>query len=254
MRNNYFCLKLCWAIAICNSCSLVKKYDEPGDSVVNLENLECELAFQSLCQNGQKEALERFKTAAKTGSLAARLFLVFLYGEGVGTDVDIEESQKYMLSISSDMKTKNDQEKIQLYKAEFQWMKGLLEKKISSQKILGAVYGNIAYMYLRGWGTEKNPQSAFDYGKEAVSYGNIFSCYEVGKMYQDGVVVKQDFQKAYSLYKVAADKGNAFANYQLGIMYRDGLGVEKNELKSNEYFQKAEFVVKKLERTKKHSE
>jgi TPR repeat protein len=216
-----------------------------------VENLECKLAFHNLCQNQQKESREQFKIAAESGSLAARLFLIFLYGEGVGTDVDIEEAQKYMLSISSEMKTKNDQEKIQLYRGDFQWMKGLLEEKISSQKILGAVYSNIAYMCLRGWGTEKDLQSAFDYGAEAVRYGNIFSCYEVGKMYQDGVVVKQDFQKAYSLYKVAADKGNAFANYQLGIMYRDGLGVEKNEMKYKEYFKKAEFVVKKYDREKR---
>ena len=51
--------------------------------------------------------------------------------------------------------------------------------------------------------------------------------YDLGKMYEDWVVVKQNFQKAYSLYKVAADRGNPFANYRLGIMYRDGLGVKK---------------------------
>ena len=248
MRKSYLCLQLCGAMVICSSCSLANKLDESRETAVSLENLECELAFHSLCQNQSKKAINQFKIAAKSGSLAARLFLIFLYGEGVGTDVDIEETQKYMLSISSDMKTKSDQEKILLYKGEFQWMKGLLEEKISNQKILGAVYGNIAYMYLRGWGTEKNLQSAFDYGKEAVSYGNIFSCYEVGKMYQDGVIVKQDFQKAYSLYQVAADKGNAFANYQLGIMYRDGLGVKKDELKYKEYFKKAAFVVRKKEK------
>lgn len=76
-------------------------------------------------------------------------------------------------------------------------------------------------------------------------FGNLFAHYELGKMYESGVVTKQDLHKAYSLYKIAADGRNPFANYRLGIMYRDGKGVEKDELKSQRYLQKAKFVLEK---------
>jgi len=205
-------------------------------------------ALLHLCEKSEKDyqlAFDHFLKAAKNDSLAARLFLIHLYGEGVGTKVNHQEAEKWMFQVSTAMKKLSVQEKVERFKNDFEWVKSIAEQKQLPTSLQGIAAGIFGYMYLRGWGIDKNDELAFVYLSKAVHLGNIFSNADLGKMYQEGLGVTQDFRKARWMYEIAATHGYAPAYYRLGILYRDGLGCKKNSKKAEELFLKAKFIVEK---------
>ena len=143
------------------------------------------------------------------------------------------------------MKQINCQNKIDLFKNDFENLKQIVEKQQTTNSLLGAYEGIIGYMYLRGWGTEKNYKKAFRHLEKSTSLGNVFSNVDLGKMYQEGFGTKQNYFKAFYLYRLAADKGISAANYRLGIMYEKGLGVKQNTQKAEEFLKKGSFMAEK---------
>ena len=202
-----------------------------GNEFFDSRAVQCETAFNFLCEEDYERAFNEFKKSAEDSILIARLFLIYLYQEGIGTEIDIQEAERLMMIVSSEMKTKSDREKIDEFRLDFEWIKQIAKDKLCEGSILGAIYNNLGYLYLRGWGTEKNTKKAFKYLKKAVELGNILAHVDLAKMYQEGLATKQDYQMAYYLYKIAAEKGNSIANYRLKITEKEGLGMlEKKAL------------------------
>lgn len=222
--------------------------NEVLQSIISNANIH-EKALHHLCKNtkeAQQLAFEYFQETANNGSLAARLFLIHINGEGIGTAVNHEKAEKWMLQVSSEMKQLSTQERTNLFKKDYEWIKDINKRKQLPVPIQGATSGILGYMYLRGWGTEKNDEQAFVYLSKAVHMGNIFSNADLGKMYQKGLGgVAQDYREARSMYEIAAKHGYTPAYYRLGILYRDGLGVKKDPRKADELFKKATSIVKK---------
>ena len=121
-----------------------------------------------------------------------------MYLQGVGTEADEKEAEKYLCK--------------------------------------SAGYGNthaayqLAKLYIRQE-TEKlqrNPKEIPDYKKikqvlkwlEAASeQGNSFADYDLGKLYTDGELIAKDMEKAFHHLHKAADADNAYAWYRLGRLY-----------------------------------
>ena len=121
-----------------------------------------------------------------------------MYLQGVGTEADEKEAEKYLCK--------------------------------------SAGYGNthaayqLAKLYIRQE-TEKlqrNPKEIPDYKKikqvlkwlEAASeQGNSFADYALGKLYTDGELIAKDMEKAFHHLHKAADADNAYAWYRLGRLY-----------------------------------
>ena len=121
-----------------------------------------------------------------------------MYLQGVGTEADEKEAEKYLCK--------------------------------------SADYGNthaayqLAKLYIRQE-TEKlksNPEEIPDYEKikqalklltAASEQGNSFADYALGKLYTDGKLIAKDMEKAFHHLHKAADADNAYAWYRLGRLY-----------------------------------
>ena len=199
----------------------------------------------SLPASISKTNFNRIIELAEKGCLSARLLLIHLYIEGIGININMPEAEEWMLKVSSQMHQINDQDKIILFKRDFEEIKENIKKHINNNALLGVNEGILGYMYLRGWGTDKSNDKAFFHLNTAVELGNIFSMVDLGKMYQEGMGTKQDYLKAYHLYQAAADKGISAAYYRLGFMYEKGIGIEKDINKAEECFAKSQFMIDK---------
>jgi hypothetical protein len=182
---------------------------------------------------------------AEKESLVARLMLIHMFTEGIGVEKNINEAEKWMLMLSSQMDQTDSQNKIQKFKDESDF----LEKKILNNRCesneLAIFKAILGYMFLRGWGVEKNYDLAFRYLKESADLGNALSNVDLGEMYQKGLGTERDFFEAFHRYRFAASKGVAVAFYRLGLMYEKGIGVEKNSKKAEEFFQQVDLKIRK---------
>ena len=69
--------------------------------------------------------------------------------------------------------------------------------------------------------------------------GNARGCFNVARMYRQGIGVTRDEATAAGLYSQACDKGDADSCEQLGMMHQFGRGVPKDEAKGFELCQRA---------------
>lgn len=87
---------------------------------------------------------------------------------------------------------------------------------------------DVAEMYEKGKGTDKNQSQAFAWYSKAAQQGDVKAAYKLGVAYLKGNSVDKDFDAALKWLKVAAGKDYARAHYYLGEMYEKGLGVRKD--------------------------
>ena len=93
---------------------------------------------------------------------------------------------------------------------------------------------NLAMMYARGEGVEKDLATAGRWFLAAAEQGNVEAQARIGAMYARGLGVEQDYQKAARWLHDAAQRHHAHAQYELGVLFANGQGVPRDE--SNAYF------------------
>lgn len=130
---------------------------------------------------------------------------------------------------------------------------------------------DIGYMYLKGYGVQKdakkamewfkkssdlgfsggsnnigiayytieNYTQAFRWFKKAAQQGNKNAQMNLAKMYEEGKGTTRDLNAAVEWYKKAAQQGNTKAQNRLGILYQNGKGVKKDQQTATKYFEKA---------------
>ena len=64
--------------------------------------------------------------------------------------------------------------------------------------------------------------------KASAEQGNAAAQWQLGSMYQDGILVEKDVATAVHWYRLAACQGIHEAQYRLGKMYSLGLGVAQD--------------------------
>ena len=74
--------------------------------------------------------------------------------------------------------------------------------------------------------------------KASVS-GYSKACYQIGRIYAEGLGVPRDYKEAYDMFSDAAEHGLAQAQYRLGKLYQNGLGVTKDHSRACLWLQKA---------------
>ncbi len=75
--------------------------------------------------------------------------------------------------------------------------------------------------------------------KPLAEQGLPFAAYNVALLYTKGQGVQKDPAEAAKWYRVAADKGIPEAQYNLGLLYSTGSGVPKDEKQAADWFEKA---------------
>lgn len=98
---------------------------------------------------------------------------------------------------------------------------------------------NLALMYTRGQGVEKNPREAVRLLKLAVEQGYEPAMNNLAVLYELGDGVEKDEKEAAKLYRLLAERGNVVAQCNLALMYSMGRGVEKNEKEAARFYELA---------------
>lgn len=104
----------------------------------------------------------------------------------------------------------------------------------------------IGYLYLNGYGVQKNEKKALDYLQRATDQNYDLAQSLMAYLYAEGKLVSKDKKKSLLLYQKAADQGNVSALLNLGILYYTGDGVDKNVNKALDYFNKVPLVQKPI--------
>ena len=89
---------------------------------------------------------------------------------------------------------------------------------------------NVALMYERGIGVEKNEKQAVVWYGKAAAQGNMAAQYNLGVLYENGRGTAVDFSKANAWYRKASVQGDALAIGNLGMLYVRGQGVTENKV------------------------
>ena len=89
---------------------------------------------------------------------------------------------------------------------------------------------NVALMYERGIGVEKDEKEAVAWYEKSARQGNAAAQFNLGVLYENGRGTKIDYAKANEWYRKASVQGDALAIGNLGMLYIRGQGVKENKV------------------------
>jgi uncharacterized protein len=89
---------------------------------------------------------------------------------------------------------------------------------------------NVALMYERGIGVDKDEKEAVSWYDKAAAQGSAAAQYNLGVLYENGRGTDIDFAKASESYRKASLQGDALAIGNLGMLYVRGQGVKENKI------------------------
>ena len=171
----------------------------------------CSLAGQYLRGQGVEqsdaEAYSLFYMAAtheKQPNAYAQYQLGKLYRDGIGTEVNLEESRLWYARAYTGFLA--------------------MEETMADD----CLYYRLGSMNMTGTGTEVDLEKARYYFEKAAELGNADALYGLGKLYLKPEFPDYDPAKAVEYLEESASKGNAFAKYQLGKLLCQGELVPKD--------------------------
>lgn len=99
---------------------------------------------------------------------------------------------------------------------------------------------NLAYFYLRGFGTARSNEDYFKMSKKSCDLGGIHAgCMQLGEAYFYGRGVEISFKDAQKNFEKSCTANNAISCFYLGRIYDEGLGFLKSKTLAKQYFTKA---------------
>lgn len=97
----------------------------------------------------------------------------------------------------------------------------------------------LADCYDKGWGTDKDPDAAFEWYLKAAEAGDATSMIGVANCYSHGTGTEADPVKAFEWNLKAAEAGDTSGMVNTGIDYEIGSGTEADPVKAFEWYRKA---------------
>lgn len=89
---------------------------------------------------------------------------------------------------------------------------------------------NVALMFEKGMGVEKDEKQAVVWYEKSATQGNASAQFNLGVLYENGRGTPVDFAKAGEWYRKASVQGDALAIGNLGMLYVRGDGVTVNKV------------------------
>ncbi|CAG8509783.1 12976_t:CDS:2 [Ambispora gerdemannii] len=100
----------------------------------------------------------------------------------------------------------------------------------------------LAFFNLRGFGTPRNNDNAFQWYKKAAEIGDSLGQQEVGYLYQQGIGTDQNLKEAIKWFSKAADAGMMIASRQLAGKYLRGERVKMDKSRAMDLYEKSAKV------------
>jgi hypothetical protein len=98
---------------------------------------------------------------------------------------------------------------------------------------------NLAVLYLRGRGVERDPVAAARWFRLAAEQGNPIAQDNLGQLYYKGEGVEKDLEEAARWIRAAAYQGDPSAQLRLGTLYAEGLGVAQDAERARIWWKKS---------------
>lgn len=171
-----------------------------------------------------KQAFYLFQSEAEKGNALAMFNMGRVFTDGLGVEIDIEESYKW-------------------YEKAFNTF-----HKVEDKKSWKYTEYRIGKMYSQGLGTEVQYERAAYWLTLSAEERYKFAEYSLGGLYYRGQGVGQSYERAFDLYLKSAKQGFPYADFEVAKMYRDGIGTGRNEEESNKYFHSAFIGFERLEK------
>ncbi len=108
---------------------------------------------------------------------------------------------------------------------------------------LPLAYGQLGAIYQWGEGAPADPNLALDWYRRGAAAGDPASLFGLGLMYQNGLGVGAHLMQAAKWYRMAAARGHARAKFILGVMHYQGRGVRKDLVEAYKWFALAQAAL-----------
>lgn len=190
-----------------------------------------------LVPRNEEKAFALYLKGAELGNGRCQYQTAEMYRDGIGTDVDLEESEKWFGRFAHSLTAVNG-----IWAADWARMYGYDRELIRSIYRRSAECGNTAAL-----GDMLNMDACA--GKDCLEEigglrflaerGNADAARRLGNAYYDGVGIEKDYAEAVRWYEVSAGTGDQWCRNRLGEMHRDGRGVSAEPEKALEWFSEA---------------
>lgn len=125
-------------------------------------------------------------------------------------------------------------------KSDYIWNMQFEQKLELAQKGDVKAQYDVANMYLKGQGTTRSAEKAFEWYEKAAQQNHVSAVYKIGYLYSKGEGVEKDYRKAYDWIKRAAEQDYRPAMFYLGKLYASGAGTGKDLNAALRWFEKAD--------------
>lgn len=101
--------------------------------------------------------------------------------------------------------------------------------KSESEKGVAEAQNGLGYLYVNGFGVDKDAVVAVHYFELAAEQGFAKAQYNLGVIHANDYGISQNFIKAAKWFQQASEQGHPDAQHELSLLLSIGLGVGKNE-------------------------
>ena len=98
---------------------------------------------------------------------------------------------------------------------------------------------NLAVIYNKGVGTEKDLEKSREWFEESANQGHVMAQYKLAWMYYEGLGTEKDLEKSREWFEESANQGHVMAQYNLAVIYNKGLGTAQDLGKAREWFEES---------------
>jgi TPR repeat protein len=188
------------------------------------------------------EALAEFERLAEKGDVEAQASLAELYFIGRGIAQDQEAAVRWFGRaadgghVASQVHLGMISAQAQDFEQSAKWFQKAAEAGDSEGM------SNLAALYFRGLGVERNAALALDWFAKAAALGDPADQLQVGLIYIEGLAGEPDVENGLLWIRRAANQGYSDAQLRLAAIYTDGAKVPKDAVRAYMWLHRASMM------------
>lgn len=156
------------------------------------------------------KAIEYYKEAYEKGSMTGCALLGHVLYDGVGDVIKNEDEGYKLIELAYEKKNPyGTAAYYYIYHTNNGFNKSLLKEATDLGDFVA--FKNAGIYYMKGSGTEKNPELGLMYYKRAMEEGSSYAAYIIGLHYKEGIPelgIKPNIKRAIKYFKYSADNGD----------------------------------------------
>ncbi len=172
-------------------------------------------------------AFKLYLKGAKAGNGKCQYQVATMYKDGTGTEINLEESDKWFNIFSDNSNTINNMWLADWIKLNNCYDRTFIDE-LYSRSANGGNSISLSNVINLNTLVDKECMEQMKLMENMATCGNLDAIRRMGNYYYDGIGVKRDYRMAVKWYEKAAILGDSWCKNRLGEMYRDGKGTEPN--------------------------